>query len=245
MHHLCTPKDRDAGQDRSGANSWAQLRWWLMIKHVKATLTEHRASLRVAQVREKISSQQQIMKQIKAPWGLCQPGEPGSLECSTRVLQSHFDGTCFLQATLCKLHKHAVDFPVSTASWVRCATVPRFYTHSGLSAPTHQRLSKGEKLRKPWERTGMHPECIPSNSCLHRWFGQESTEISLKDWIQSQLSEFYSKLKKVDTSSQKIGRDTQGRLHGDGGCNISLKPGEWCRNCLSATIWVPQCSVLW
>ena len=114
MHHLCTPKDRDAGQDRSGAKSWAQLRWWLMIKHVKATLTGHGASLRVAQVREKISSQQQIMKQIKAPWGLCQPGEPGSLQCRTRVLQSHFDGACFfLQATLCKMHKHAVDFPVS------------------------------------------------------------------------------------------------------------------------------------
>lgn len=111
-----------------------------MIKHVKATLTGHGASLRVAQVREKISSQQQIMKQIKAPWGLCQPGEPGSLQCRTRVLQSHFDGACFLQATVCKMHKHAVDFPVSTASWVRCATVPRSYTHSGLSAPTGREL---------------------------------------------------------------------------------------------------------
>lgn len=48
---------------------------------------------------------------------------------------------------------------------------------------------------------------------------KESTEITLKDWIQSQLSEFYSKLKKVDTSSQKIGReasrlrDTAGKQH--------------------------------
>lgn len=43
----------------------------------------HGASLRVAQVREKISSQQQIMKQIKAPWGLGSLGSLGSLGVSS------------------------------------------------------------------------------------------------------------------------------------------------------------------
>eukprot|EP00435_Cladocopium_sp_Y103_P026857 s5005_g6.t1 len=86
----------------------------------------------------------------------------------------------------------------------------------GAEGERKRQREKWQKLKEPDVKIAMLDKIDPEVAQVREKIGsqqqimkqiKESTEISLKDWIQSQLSGFYSKLKTVDTSSQKISRE--------------------------------------